>query len=332
MSDEFELAVEGGPEAEAPAAPVKKPAAPKAAEAEEADEELEIPDETESEAEAEPEEKAEPEGDAEETTAETEDGEELDIPEEEEPEAEAAPEKAPAKAAADPRVQELEQVANWAHGVNNLINTSPKMRRAFWEELEARGELAPEYQERLDQMRAADGGAAKIAPPETEAEVRARARRLFAEGKEDEATDLIADLKQRPVMAKIGEWEKQREAEKRAAEDAARRAQSERVEKDTREQFTALAAKYPKLVVKDAKTATGVRFVNQKFLEKLREVSNDIPNASVKLERLAKLALVELGWLGTKRAPKPPTRSPKQSARQPQGLRLRDNEVALEVQ
>lgn len=223
--------------------------------------------------------------------------------------AEAKPE--PAKPQVDP---ELERQARWAAEMDERMRRNPRLRQGYLQSLKDEGQLDPRWEPELEALNKAfnvQPAAADVKQPEppkvTEAEVRAKVKQLMAEGKEDQAIDLLTDWKlDNRVAPKLSALEQQQAAELKARQEAERQAQIRAEQDRNYREVSALADKLPDLIQKTDNG--GFMFKDAEFHKRLVE-NVRLHEKAAPLEKIAELTLWQMGRLASPQA-KPPAPKP----------------------
>jgi len=172
---------------------------------------------------------------------------------------------------------------------NAMLKESPKLQLAYLETLDEKGMLNEEWRPHLEKLR--EGITPKKQPTETPVkqeeeklpsleEARAHAKKLIAEGREDEAIEHLADVKAQhkaaelrkeiePVKAELENWKKSKQTEE---QQRLQRQTMEAVQAD----LSAACEKFPKIMALDKQGR--VQWKCKKALEAVNEVYRDWSN------------------------------------------------------
>jgi len=270
------------PEEPAEAEPETEPEAPETAEAE-----PETPAEPEAEPEEEPE--AEPEGETPETPAEEPPAEE---PEAEDPEPEAEPPKKAVEQLPARFVEQAQQALQLATEADRVIGRNPLLMAYYYRDLAQDRALSADEQalsDKAEEFLVKNQAAVPTALKSDEA-VKAEADALFNQGKNSEATKLIAEHERKKVEAKQdAERAAQAAKDRQTRAQNAARAQVERFKSSVGDMQKA----YPKLAAVDGKAKYGVRITDKALKLTMDQISAEIGETD--LTTCSMTTLLEMG-------------------------------------
>lgn len=197
--------------------------------------------------------------------------------------------------------------------INGMLAEDPELRLAYFRSLERKGQqLAPEWQAELDASRKIPVARTEKEPEPSAEDVRAEARKLFAQGKEDEAVLLMSKLVVEPTRKEMAELKAKLDSEEARRKKEAQAANYRDNEMKILAELQRIAEKHPKLMRK--RQDGSVEFLDKEFQKTLAEASRGMQGVHP-LDELAEYALFKLGRLGAKPktsikpAHKPPVRA-----------------------
>lgn len=173
---------------------------------------------------------------------------------------------------------------------NAMLKESPKLQLAYLETLDEKGMLNEEWRPHLEKLR--EGITPKKQPTETPVkqeeeklpsleEARAHAKKLIAEGREDEAIEHLADVKAKHKAAELRKEIEPLKAELDAWKQDKSKQEQLQLQRQTAQavvaDLSAACDKFPKLMALDQKTGR-VQWKCKKTLEAVNQVYQDWQN------------------------------------------------------